>query len=447
MMKVSKFTSLHTYNGETILFNSENEKFLLLSPELEKVYHDHILSPNELQCVHPEFFNALKTDRFIVPRAEDEADALIHRWEKNGNDESRFGIIINPTLNCNMRCWYCYEDHDGKQVMTKETRKAICQFIKDKVSDLKLKALNVSFFGGEPLLFFNDVVLPILQYAAKLCQERRIILYSNFTTNAVLLTDEVVESLNALPLGKKATFQITFDGNREVHDKTRIGSNKKPTYDTILHNMHSALQHGNEISARCNYTYDNILTFSDVLDDFISMGLQSFEKTFSVKFEHVWQDGNNLSKSQQLMRKIRTDFENAGFDVGSDDIHFHHVCYADSPRHAVINYNGDVFKCTARDFSPASREGVLNNEGRIEWNEKFFQRMAIKYSNEACRNCCILPICNGSCTQNKMESGKISTCFSDMTEEAKQDYLKARVDEVIKAYIKQKTSHNAVKKT
>lgn len=42
------------------------------------------------------------------------------------------------------------------------------------------------------------------------------------------------------------------------------------------------------------------------------------------------------------MQKIRNNFEAAGFDVGSDDVHFHHVCYADSPRHAVINYNGDV---------------------------------------------------------------------------------------------------------
>ena len=81
-MKVSKFTSMHTYNGETILFNSENEKFLLLSPELEKIYHDHTLSPNELQCVHLDFFNALKADRFIVPCTENEADALIRRWEK-----------------------------------------------------------------------------------------------------------------------------------------------------------------------------------------------------------------------------------------------------------------------------------------------------------------------------------------------------------------------------
>ena len=177
----------------------------------------------------------------------------------------------------------------------------------------------------------------------------------------------------------------------------------------------------------------------------MALGLNNYKEVFSVKFEHVWQDGKNLSKSKPLMQKIRNNFEAAGFDVGSDDVHFHHVCYADSPRHAVINYNGDVFKCTARDFATESREGRLNNEGRIEWNEKFFQRMAIKYSNEACRNCVILPICNGSCTQNKIEAGLKNTCFLSMTEDAKQDYLKARVNEIIKACIKQKIYNSTQK--
>lgn len=435
-MKISKFTSLHSYDGDNILFNSENEQLLLLTPALKEIYQKYIGDPNGLQQVHPYFFSTLKNHRFIVPQEENEAEVIIRQWEKNDNDPSHFGIIINPTLNCNMRCWYCYEPHEEKMVMTEKTRRAICQFIENKTADPQLKMLNVSFFGGEPLLFFRDCVLPILQFADKVCQEKGIALYSNFTTNAVLLTNEVLESLNALHFGKKATFQITFDGNRDVHDKTRIGYNKKPTYDVILNNMHSALQHGNEVSARFNYTYDNILTFRDVLEDFKKLNFSTFTTALNVKFEHVWQDGGNLSKSQPLMRQIRDEFEAAGFNVGTDDIHFHHVCYADSPRHAVINYNGDIFKCTARDFTTKSREGVLNNNGYIDWNEKFTQRMAIKYSNQSCRNCFIMPICNGSCTQNKIESECRNVCFIGMSEEAKQNYLEARVEEIIKQNIK-----------
>lgn len=435
-MKISKYTSLHAYNGDTLLFNSEEEKLLVLTPALEKVYREHSAKPDGLQQVHPEFFNALRANRFIVADEEDEAEVLISRWGQADHDARQFGIIINPTLNCNMRCWYCYEPHAGRQVMTEQTRQAICRLIDNRTADKRLRMLNVSFFGGEPLLFFNDSVLPILQYAARVCQEKGITLYTNFTTNATLLTDEVIEALNALPLGKKATFQITFDGNRAVHDRTRVGADQKPTYDLILRHLHSALQHGNEVSARLNYTYDNILTFHDVLADFKALNLQAYTRTLSVKFEHVWQDGKNLEKSRPLMQQLKKDFEAAGFNVGTDEVHYRHVCYADSPRHVVVNYNGDVFKCTARDFTAQSREGELTADGQIVWNEKYHQRMHIRYSNPACRACRILPICNGSCTQNKLESGRKDVCFVGMTEEARQEYLEARVKEIVQRQMK-----------
>ena len=167
------------------------------------------------------------------------------------------------------------------------------------------------------------------------------------------------------------------------------------------------------------------------------LGLNRFSDKLKVKFEHVWQDGKNLSKSKPLMMKIREEFEESGFNVGTDDVHFRHVCYADSPNSTVINYNGDVFKCTARDFSTKSREGILNANGHIEWNEKFKRRMEIRYGNKACRECIILPLCNGSCTQNKLESKIIDACYVGMGEDDKAAYLKARVKELAKNKIKE----------
>ena len=44
----------------------------------------------------------------------------------------------------------------------------------------------------------------------------------------------------------------------------------------------------------------------------MALGLNNYKEVFSVKFEHVWQDGKNLSKSKPLMQKIRNNFEAAG---------------------------------------------------------------------------------------------------------------------------------------
>lgn len=45
-------------------------------------------------------------------------------------------------------------------------------------------------------------------------------------------------------------------------------------------------------------------------------------------------------------------------------------CYGDHANHFIVNYNGDLYKCSARDFTKENREGVLTSDGDLEWNEK-----------------------------------------------------------------------------
>ena len=40
-------------------------------------------------------------------------------------------------------------------------------------------------------------------------------------------------------------------------------------------------------------------------------------------------------------------------------------CYADRANSVIVNYNGDVYKCTACDFAKTKREGKLNEDGTI----------------------------------------------------------------------------------
>lgn len=432
-MRLSKYTSLFRDANRMTLFNLANEKIMFLENDLAKIFEQRINDLSSLKSIHPSFFGHLSESRFIVPDDMNETQELIDGWKNSDNDDSYFGMIINPTLNCNLRCWYCYEEHNPRTVMTDETKEAILTLIKNKTDNSQLKSLNISFFGGEPLLYVEKVVMPILKYSSDVCTEKGIKLYSNFTTNGVLLSDDVILQLNSLRYEKLPTFQITLDGNDNYHNKTRVGLDKKPTYDTIVNNIVHTLQHGNEVFVRFNYTHENTLSFLDVLDDLKKRDLDRFKQTLSIKFEHIWQDSQFLEQTKPMLKKVRDAYAAAGFNVGTDDIHFRHVCYADSPNHFVINYNGDVFKCTARDFISNVREGILDKKGELIMNECFNRRMSIRYANFSCLECKILPICNGGCTQNKMDSKISIGCYKHMDEQQKDEYIKDRLDELLES--------------
>lgn len=81
-----------------------------------------------------------------------------------------------------------------------------------------------------------------------------------------------------------------------------------------------------------------------------------------------------------------------------------HSCYADNYNQAVINYNGDVYKCTARDFSSERPLGYLNSLGIIEWDtDEIKKRLSLKIPTK-CRYCKLLPICPGICSQKLFEN-------------------------------------------
>ncbi|MBP3473105.1 MAG: radical SAM protein [Paraprevotella sp.] len=430
-MKLSKYALIFNDGNKTILFHLTSERIFVLNPELSKLFHQNEI--NEIKNIHPTFYEQLEKNGIIVEDDYDETKALIDKWHTIDNDPTHFGIIINPTLNCNLRCWYCYEEHKVLSNMNNDTLQSIKKLIDNKLSTGVVKSLNVSFFGGEPLLSFNNIVYPLLTYASELCKEKDVRLSSNFTTNGVLLNQKMLSELKEIEMYRKPTFQITFDGNEEYHNKIRYDSQHQPTYNIILSNVIAATKMGFQTFVRFNYSADNILSFLDVLEDFNA--INNLPKDLvRFNFQQVWQDKSNRTEILEQMLKIKKAFKDDGYQVDCDDIHHRHVCYADGCNHIVINYNGDIFKCTARDFKHEICEGHLTSEGFIEYNERYHHRMSTKYCNKACLACSILPICNGGCSQNKMEQNDFVHCYKNMDETSKKDYVVNRMKEIISQY-------------
>lgn len=428
-MKLNKYLNFQEINGNHYLFNLSNERILYLVPELIRLVKDHAENITELSAIHPDLYDAMVRDGMITPRDIDDTKAFIER-ELRAEAESRsFGMTINPTLDCNMRCWYCYEKHDAAR-MNADTLERIVRLIENKAESGTVDRLSVSFFGGEPLLYFDEVVYPILSRASVICREADVALESSFTTNAVLLTKDVLDRINSIEWIKRPHFQITLDGNREYHNRTRIFADRRPTYDIIFSNMRYALESGNHVGLRFNYTDKNIESFIDVYDELMAFPPE-LHKNLNCNFQQIWQNRQEGVRAKDRSVELTAKFQASGLASECDTIYHRHSCYADNPNHVSINYNGDVFKCTARDYSPEHREGVLKEDGNIEWNQKYHERMAIRFSNPACRKCRVMPLCNGHCTQSKLDSPTKDRCYMNRSEDDKDRLIHHRLYELV----------------
>lgn len=122
----------------------------------------------ELKNVNESFFNALRKLSIIVPCESDYVfyyNALLNRRISVFRD-SHYRLTINPPLNCNVSCWYCYETHT-KHRMERPIQNNILKFIERTVSRPDITSLELDWFGGEPLLCYANIVFPGFTISAK----------------------------------------------------------------------------------------------------------------------------------------------------------------------------------------------------------------------------------------------------------------------------------------
>ena len=146
------------------------------------------------------------------------------------NINKSLNLIIFPTEECNFRCKYCYEHFEIGR-MYENVINGIKSLIKERSKDID--RLNLDWFGGEPLLAF-DIVDDIMKYARKCADVSGLTLTSGMTTNASLFTKTKQEELIRLGVTK---FQITLDGDTELHNSLRVTRNNTSTFNIIYNNL------------------------------------------------------------------------------------------------------------------------------------------------------------------------------------------------------------------
>lgn len=129
---------------------------------------------------------------------------------------------------CNLRCTYCYNGEKYSRAMSLDTaREAI-----DLVLRAPMRLLEVSFFGGEPLLQ-EELVQDAMRYAeervAALPAPRPALRFL-LNTNATLIRESTIELFS----GRRCMVFVSVDGPRDVHDRFRVDAGGKGSFEKTL---------------------------------------------------------------------------------------------------------------------------------------------------------------------------------------------------------------------
>jgi len=173
-------------------------------------------------------------------------------------------LCLHVAHDCNLACKYCFaeegEYHKERGLMSSEVGKKAIDFLIENSGSRK--NLEIDFFGGEPLMNF-DVVKEVVYYAKSKEEEHDKNFRFTITTNGVLLNDEIIEFINE----HMYNVVISIDGRKEVHDKMRVASNGKGSYDLILPKLIQVAESRNQENyyARGTFTRNNLDFSKDVL--------------------------------------------------------------------------------------------------------------------------------------------------------------------------------------
>ena len=277
-------------------------------------------------------------------------------------------LILMPTEACNFRCVYCYEDFQYKRMEPSVVR-GVKNLLSRRVPDLE--TLTISWFGGEPLLARNIMEEVLVHVRHLQDQHLSLQLSSDVTSNGYLLSRDLFERL--LELGV-LSYQISFDGSREWHDRKRVLAGGKGTYDRIWQNLLALRSVPGEftIMVRLHADRDNAPSLPAFIDEYADAfgadrRFELFVRTLS-RLGGPNDDRLNVFGAEEgreaiaaLRHKVaRHGLKQPEFAPGEA------ICYAARANSLLIRANGRINKCTVALEHPNNQVGQLHEDGTVE---------------------------------------------------------------------------------
>ncbi len=395
---IAKFHKLDTLLSKVLSPQKKEQKSVYVPSQFtfsfeyaDKHYVFHTLTKqcveSELpeQCYAGEKYDDLIEGYFLVPAGKDECifyQSLSTMLRTYAHKKGESGYTILPTLACNARCTYCYEEGMEQTTMTPETVEQTIRYI---LATHGGGTVKLAWFGGEPLLC--ESVIDQISEALRVA----VVPYKSFiVSNGSLITPDVIEKMTGL--WKTDRVQISMDGAERDYIARKRYIKPRSQYHDVIRAIDQMTTSNIHVRIRCNLDEINLPGLSDLLEDLQTV-ITHKEKIFlclSPLFESrasendllIWK---KLIDAQSLVKQAGFQTENMLAPKYSFSINH---CTADG-NGVVIAPDGSLYSC--EHCPPESKFGDIWHGVTDEAARREFSRT--DRVREKCRKCPFLPDC------------------------------------------------------
>ena len=345
-------------------------------------------------------------------------------FDYKNNSKVVKALCLHVAHTCNLNCSYCFASQGKYQgeraLMSFEVGKQAFDFL---IANSGTRTnLEVDFFGGEPLMNW-DVVKQLVAYARSIEKQYNKNFRFTFTTNGMLINDEVIDFLNK----EMTNVVLSLDGRKEVNDHFRKNYAGQGSYDTIVPNFQRLVEKrgGKDYYVRGTFTHNNVDFTNDLFHmadlGFTELSMEPVVCPPDDPYALTKEDLPKLFEQYEILAKemLRRKKEGRGFtfyhymlDLKNGPCIYKRItgCGSGTEYMAVTPW-GELFPCHQFVGDPKYSlgniwDGVTNTAVQDEF------RSCNAYARPECKDCWAKLYCSGGCAANAYHAtGSISGIY------------------------------------
>lgn len=401
----------NTFRGTHVILSAEQILCLYNFKNFDENNYDHVLFKNYGLIVNYDEIEALKN------------------INKHSYLTSVLSLTICPTMGCNFDCTYCFEKHKSIK-MTEVTQKEIIDFVNRVITSMRIRALSITWFGGEPLLA-PDVIDSLSKQLIQIANDKKLKYRASIITNGYFLTQK---NADMLAQNKVFKYQITLDGTDKTHNLTRHLANGGPTFEVITKNLQNVKING-IVNIRHN-VYNNNKNESTILKKIIeNLSKQSGNTIHYYQAIIADNPANYLDNQIEYLNAKDASDIMIERDVNKLIQTRGRFCGSECLTAITIDSEGRLYKCWEDVDKPERSFGNIKtwNPGNpiiTADNAKIllnYFNLAGTFDDNECLNCVLLPQCFGGCPSKRLYSHKNCFPYKDYID----DYIQKLVEKFL----------------